>query len=108
MPSITSHFAKIFALSLQKLYIRSSSSEQLTASEQVSCLQSKTSRERLVPGPTLSAFASLNGRPVVKFRMLMKSLSEIQPKLSFVKVKTCVNGTNDAKDKIINGPSKGF
>ena len=51
MPSITSHFAKIFALSLQKLYIRSSSSEQLTASEQVSCLQSGTSRERLVPGP---------------------------------------------------------
>ena len=108
MPSITSHFAKIFALSLQKLYIRSSSSEQLTASEQVSCLQSGTSRERLVPGPTLSAFASLKGRPVVKFRMLMKSLSEIQPKLSFVKVKTCVSGIDDAKDIIINGLSKGF
>ena len=45
---------------------------------------------------------------VVKFRMLMKSLSEIQPKLSFVKVKTCVSGIDDAKDIIINGLLKGF
>ena len=28
----------------------------------------------------------------------MKSLSEIQPKIRFVKIKTRVNGTDDAKD----------
>lgn len=31
----------------------------------------------------------------------MKSLSEIQPKSSFVKIKIRVNGTEDAKDVLI-------
>ena len=33
--------------------------------------------------------------------MLMKSLSYIQPKSSFVEIQTRVNGTDDAKDVLI-------
>ena len=39
--------------------------------------------------------------------MLMKSLSYIQPKSSFVEIQTRVNGTDDAKDVLI-GSQRAF